>query len=146
MMQLYPANAAEVLEFNKVCDLLQLKCRTDAARERVARIRFHTIREHMERELLQTSEFKTILHGSDSFPNDFTRNLQKELKLLSVTGGVLNGEQLLACLQLALNMRDILLWFKKQNDLFPNLNELSAKIVYEKKINDLITEVIDDSG
>ena len=43
----------------------------------------------MERELLQTNEFKNILSGGDHFPNDFTRNMQKELKLLAVTGGVL---------------------------------------------------------
>jgi len=146
MMQLYPAHAAEVLEFNKICDLLLLKCRTDAARERVANIRFHTTLAHMERELLQANEFKTILNGSDSFPNDFTRNLRKELMLLSITGSVLSGEQLLAFRQLALNVRSILEWFKKHNDLFPQLRELSAKVTYEKKISDIITAVIDDSG
>jgi len=146
MMQLYPAHAAESLEFNKVCDLLLLKCRTDAARERVVNIRFHTTLNHMERELQQTNEYKSLLHGGDHFPNDFTRNLSKELKLLSVTGGVLNGEQLLACQQLALNTRDILLWFKKHNELFPALNSICEKITYEKKITEIISHVIDESG
>ena len=57
-MQLYPAHAAEALEFNKVCDLLKLKCRTDAAHERVENIRFHTTLLHMQRELEQTNECK----------------------------------------------------------------------------------------
>ena len=108
MMQLYPAHADDALEFNKVRDLLLLKCRTDAARERVANIRFHTTMVHMERELQQTNEFKNIIIGNDHFPNDFTRNMTKELKLLSIPGGVLNGEQLLAFNQLALNIKDIL--------------------------------------
>ena len=43
MMQLYPANAAVSLEFNKVTELLAQKCRTDAARERVEGMRFHTL-------------------------------------------------------------------------------------------------------
>jgi DNA mismatch repair protein MutS2 len=146
MMQLYPASAAESLEFNKVASLLKAKCRTDAARERAEDMRFHTRLDHMERELLQTSEYKGILQGADFFPNDFTRNLSKELKLLKVAGGVLLGEQLQAFQQLAINTRDILLWFKKQNDLFPNLRELSAHIVYEKKIIEIITTVIDESG
>src|ERR1700721_2432809 len=110
-MLLYPAHAANALEFNKVCDLLLHKCRTDAARERVANIRFHTRLEHMERDLLQTNEFKLILLSSAHFPNDFTRNMQKELKLL-MPGGTLSGEQLLAFAQLAINIRDILVWFK----------------------------------
>ena len=110
MMQLYPAHAAESLEFHKVCDLLLQKSRTDAARERVDNIRFHTRMDHMERELTQASEFKNILQAGDHFPNDFTRNMQKELKLLSISGGVLTGEQLLAFHQLALNMKDLLLF------------------------------------
>ncbi len=146
MMQLYPSYAAEALEFNKVRDLLLQKCRTDAARERVMDMRFHTRMDMMERDLLQTSEFKSIGFGGDYFPNDFTRNMYKELKLLSVPGGVLSGEQLLSFQQLALNIKDILLWFKKHNDLFPNLRAVSEKITYEKKIAELISAVIDETG
>ena len=145
-MQLYPAHADEALEFNKISDLLLLKCRTDAARERVANIRFHTTLVHMERELQQTNEFKNIIIGNDHFPNDFTRNLSKELKLLSITGGVLSGEQLLEFNKLALNIKDILQWFKKHSDLFPKLSELAVKIEYEKRITEIITTVIDETG
>ncbi len=144
-MLLYPAHAANALEFNKVCDLLLNKCRTDAARDRVANIRFHTRLEHMERDLLQTNEFKIILLSSAHFPNDFTRNLQKELKLL-MPGGTLSGEQLLSFAQLSLNIRDILQWFKKQADLFPALQALCAHITYEKEITDTIFAVIDEQG
>ncbi|MCW3123371.1 MAG: mismatch repair protein MutS [Flavipsychrobacter sp.] len=146
MMQLYPAHAAEALEFNKVCDLLLHKCRTDAARERVVNIRFHTRMDHMEKELQQTNEFKSIQGGGDHFPNEFTRNMSKELKLLSITGGVLSGEQLAAFLQLTLNIKDVLQWFKKHNELFPQLRMLSERIVYEKKIAEVISAVVDDNG
>ncbi len=146
MMQIYPAHAAEALEFNKVCQLLKQKCRTDAARERVEQLRFHTRLEYVEKALLQTSEFKSTLQGSDHFPNDFTRNLQKELRLLSVQNAVLGGDQLLAFQQLALNMRDILLWFKRHNELFPSLRSLTEKISYEKQITEIISSVIDDLG
>jgi DNA mismatch repair protein MutS2 len=134
------------LEFNKVCELLLHKCRTDAARERVVNIRFHTQMVHMEKELSQANEFKGLLQGGDHFPNDFTRGMDKELRLLSISGGVLSGEQLLSFQQLALNLRDILLWFKKHNDLFPNLRALCEHIAYEKKISDVIMSVIDEGG
>lgn len=146
MMQLYPAHAAELLEFSKVSALLQQKCRTDAARERVAQLRFHTKMEYVQNALLQTEEFRQALSGRDYFPNDFTRNLLKELKLLSVPGAVLGGEQLLAFQQLALNIRDILLWFKRHNELYPNLREVAEKITYEKEIHEIINSVIDDAG
>jgi DNA mismatch repair protein MutS2 len=146
MMQIYPAHAAEALEFNKVCQLLKQKCRTDAARERVEQLRFHTRMEYVEKALQQTNEFKSTLTGSDHFPNDFTRNLQKELKLLSIQNAVLSGDQLLAFQQLALNMRDILLWFKRHNELFPSLRSLVEKISYEKQIPEIVSAVIDELG
>jgi DNA mismatch repair protein MutS2 len=146
MMQLYPAHVSDALEFNKIVKLLKQKCRTDAALERVDEMRFHTRLDYIERELLQTSEYKAIVSGSDQVPNDFTRNVQKELKLLSISGGVLNGEQLLAMLQLSLNMRDVLLWFKKHNGLFPNLGALVEHISYEKEIASIIGSVIDEGA
>jgi DNA mismatch repair protein MutS2 len=146
MMQLYPAHAADALEFNKISQLLKLKCRTDAARERVEALRFHTHINYVSQALLETSEFKSILESSDYFPNDYTRNVQKELKLLAVAGAVLSGEQLLALRQLAFNTRDILLWFKKNNELFPTLRALSENVSYEKEINTIISTVVDDAA
>jgi DNA mismatch repair protein MutS2 len=146
MMQLYPANAAESLEFHKISELLLHKCRTDAARERVANIRFHTHKDHAIRDLMQANEYKMILQSGDHFPNDFTKNLHKELRLLSIPGGVLIGEQLVAVQQLAFTIRDILLWFKKNDELFPSLRKLCANITYEKKIPELILSVIDETG
>jgi len=146
MMQLYPAHAAEALEFNKICQLLKQKCRTDAARERVEGLRFHTHINYVKLALLETSEFKLILESADYFPNDYTRNVQKELKLLAVAGAVLTGEQLLALRQLAFNTRDILVWFKKNNELFPTLRALSENVTYEKEINTIISSVVDDAG
>ncbi len=146
MMQLYPAHAVEALEFNKICQLLKQKCRTDHASESVEQIRFHTRIEYVENALLQTLEFKSIQLGSDHFPNDFTRNIEKELKLLAVPGAVLNGEQLIAIQQLSLNIRDILLWFKKHNDLYPHLKALTDNVTYEKQISDTISTVIDENA
>ncbi len=146
MMQLYPATAAESLEFNKVCALLQLKCRTEAARERVDNIRLHVHLSHVQRELLQTNEFKMALSSGDHFPNDFMRNMHRELQLVQTEGGVLTGEQLLAFRQLALNMKDILQWFKKQNGLFPTLFGIVEKVVYEPQIAESISFVVDDNG
>jgi DNA mismatch repair protein MutS2 len=146
MMHLYPAHAAEALEFNKICQLLKTKCRTDAARERVENLRFHTKLEYVERALQQAEEFKHILKGSDYFPNDFTRNVEKELKLLSVKNAVLSGEQLISFQQLAITIRDILLWFKRHNEIFPHLRGLTEKITYEKEIAVIVSSVLDEMG
>lgn len=145
-MHLYPAHAAESLEFNKIKQMLHSKCRTDAAHEHTDNIRFHTKLEYVERELRQTHEFKSILDSSDYFPNDFTTNLQKELKLLSISRSVLAGEQLLAMMNLAQNMKDILVWFNKHQGLFDELRKLSENITYDKQISEIVDGVIDEFG
>lgn len=146
MIQLYPERAAEALEFDKIRTLLHKKCRTDAAHEQVDNLRFHTRPEYVEKELQQVHEYKMLLGGGDYFPNDFTTNVQKELKLLSIPRSVLSGEQLLAFKKLAVNMRDILVWFNKHEGLYKHLRAICEHITYEKGIADLITSVIDDTG
>ena len=146
MMQIYPAHAAEALEFNKITQLLKQKCRTDAAKERVDELRFHTRMDYVQRALMQTDEFRSILSGKDYFPNDFTKNLLRELKLIGVQGAVLTGEELLSVQALALSIRDMLLWFKRQGELFPNLRSLTEKITYEKTISEIIGSIIDEQG
>jgi DNA mismatch repair protein MutS2 len=146
MLQIYPAQAAEGLEFHKIQQLLLQKCRTDAARERVTGLKFQSRMETIEKALKQTAEFKNALNGSDYFPNDFTRNLARELKLLSVSGATLGGEELIAFQQLAITIRDILTWFKNHPHLFLQLQALAEKIQYEKQIPAIVSAVIDESG
>ncbi len=146
MIQLYPERAAEALEFDKIRTLLHKKCRTDAAHEQVDNLRFHTRLEYVEKELQQAHEYKMLLSGGDYFPNDFTTNVQKELKLLSIPRSVLSGEQLLAFKKLAVNMKDILVWFNKHEGLYKHLRAICEHVIYDKRIADLITSVIDDTG
>ncbi len=146
MLQLYPAQALDQLEFNKIRQLLTQKCRTDAARKRVEELRFHTRLEYVTMALQQTLEYKSTLNSSGAFPNDFTRNVERELKLLGITNAILKGDELLSFRNLALCIRDILTWFKNHDQMFPQLRALAEKISYEKEIALIINAVIDDSG
>jgi len=146
MLLTYPAQALDQLEFNKIRQLLLAKCRTDAAKSRVENLRFHTRLDYVETALKQTAEFKSTLSGPNPFPNDFTRNLDRELKYLSISGAILKGEELLALRNLAINTKDILQWLKGNDPLYPELRALADKIVYEKEITQIISAVIDDSG
>ena len=146
MLQLYPANAGDSLEFSKVKQLLLEKCRTDAAKERVRELKFNSRLDFIEKALLQTSEYRSILSGTDYFPNDFTRNVQKELQLLAISGATLSGEQLMGLCNLALSIKSILNWFTGHNKLFPQLQALSEKIEYHKEIAEIVSAVVDEQG
>lgn len=146
MLLTYPAQALDQLEFNKIRHLLLQKCRTDIARKSVESLRFHTRIDYVQQALQETLEYKSTLESHDHFPNDFTRNVEKELKYLAISGAILKGEELLAFRNLALNTKDILQWFKNHDQLYPQLQALAADIEYEKEITQVISSVIDDNG
>jgi len=146
MLQTYPAQALDQLEFNKIKDLLLLHCRTDMARKKAEALRFHTRIDYVQTALQQTLEYKSTLESSDRFPNDFTRNVERELKYLSLSGAILKGEELLAFRNLALNTKDILQWLKNHDTLYPQLKAIAEGISYEKEIVRIVADVIDDNG
>ncbi len=143
---LYPEKTLEALEFEKIRLLLLNYCQTDSAKEKTAQLRFHTRLDYMQRELEQTHEFLQTLMGPAVFPLHFTHNIQRELKLLSLSGAMLRAEDLLFVWQLTRCIQDILTWFKNHNELYPQLHEIVAGIEYEKSIIQIIKEVIDDAG
>lgn len=146
VVQLYPAHATQSLEFDQINNLLLSYCRSDEAKHRVTHIRFHTKKDIIYQALTQTEEYKQILLSKGHFPNDFTDNLQKELKLLSIAGAALQGTQLLMIRKLALTIRDILHWFSIHPNLYPSLRVIIEKITYEAQIDQYIAQVIDDNG
>lgn len=146
MIQLYPERAIEALEFDKIVALLHKKCRMDAAHERVDDLRFHTRLEYVQKELQQTHEYKMLLGGGEHFPNDFTTNMKKELQLLAIPRAVLSGPQLLSFAKLALNIKDIKVWFNKHEGLYEHLRAIAEPVTYDKNIAELVDAVIDDTG
>jgi DNA mismatch repair protein MutS2 len=146
MLQVYPAHAADALEFNKIRSLLLDKCRTDEARARVEAMRFMSRIELIEKALKQTAEFRLTLGGGDYFPGEFTRNLSQELRLITVQGAVLTGDSLAALSTLAKTIQAILLWFKGHTGFYPTLEALTEGVTYEKDIVSIIGAVIDDMG
>ena len=100
-MKLYPESAPHQLEFDKVKALLMEKCRSDYAKTRASDLRIHTRKEFIERELKQTHEFRQLLLHAYYFPNEYVLNLSRELRLLSIEGALLSGEELVSLRKLA---------------------------------------------
>lgn len=146
-MKIYPESAAVQLEFEKIKTLLNEKCRTQYARDKAANLRIHTRKEFIEWELKQSHEYRQLLQNTIYFPNDYILNLAKELKLLGIDGALLTGEQLVDLRKLAESMEKIFRWFDaERRTAYPGLAEVINGTHYEKKIKELIDEVIDESG
>lgn len=146
-MRLYPESALSQLEFDKVKDLLAALCKTDISRQKAANLRIHTRKDYIYRELRQTHEYKMILLQQQYFPNEFTLNISKDIKLLSIPGALITGEQWMQIKKLTESIGSIFRWFDNERRIaFPALTEVIKDSYYEKVIVELINEVLDDAG
>ncbi|HYE54449.1 MAG TPA: MutS2/Smr-associated SH3 domain-containing protein [Chitinophagaceae bacterium] len=146
-MKFFPESALVQLEFDKVRTLLAEHCKTEYAKDKATDLRIHTRREYIDLELKQSHEYKLILQSGQYFPNDHTLNIGKELKLLSIPGAVLNGEQFLLVRKLAESLQNIFRWFDtERRTAYPALTKVIENTYYEKVILELIDDILDESG
>jgi DNA mismatch repair protein MutS2 len=147
MIKFFPDSALVQLEFNKVRTLLAEHCKTEFGKEKAGDLRIHTRREYIELELQQSHEFKLLLEGGQYFPNDHTLNIGRELKLLSIPGAVLNGEQFMLVRKLAESLQSIFRWFDTdRRTAYPALSKVIAETYYEKVVLELIDDILDENG
>ena len=146
-MKLFPNSAIQQLEFDKVKTLLSGHCRTEYARYKSENLRIHTRREFIEPELHQAYEYKLFFQNHLHFPDDSVINLTKELKLLSIDGSVLAGNQFLLIKKLTVSIQQIFRWFDNDRKIaFPFLALVISETYFEKTIIQLIDEILDEDG
>jgi DNA mismatch repair protein MutS2 len=146
-VKFFPESALVQLEYEKVKTLLALHCRTEFAKRKAEQLRLHTKKEFIQTELQQSNEFKLLLQGNQHFPNEFTHNIGKELKLIGIPGAVLSGEQFLLIRRLAENTNNIFRWFDNERRIaYPALTKVINDSYYEKVIVEMIDEILDETG
>jgi len=146
-MKLFPPSAHIQLEFDKIKALLLERCETDYAKEKAAQLAIHTAQELIAAELRQGYEYMQLIQTGVYFPNDYVLNLLRELKLLSIPGAVLAGEDFIHLRRLAESIEKIFRWFdRERRSVYPALNRIIEGVHYEKAIIKIIDDVLDEHG
>jgi DNA mismatch repair protein MutS2 len=146
-MKLYPDSAEQQLEFSKIKSLLSSFCNTEYAKEKVSNLRIHTKKEIIALQLQQSYEYKLILEQGQPVPNDFSLNLNRALKLLSIEGSILQAEDFMHIRRLAISTERIFRWFDTERKLaYAALYKVIENSYYEKAITQMINEVFDETG
>jgi len=146
-MKLFPESAAVQLEFDKVKALVSEHCKSEYAKTKALELRIHTRKDFIDTELQQTFEFRQLLLHTQHFPNDYVLNIQRDLKLLSIPGAVLTGEQFMQVRKLAISLQAIFRWFDNERRVaYPALVKVIENTYYEKAVLELIDDVLDESG
>lgn len=146
-MKLYPESADVQLEFTKVKALLTEHCKSEYAKTKAENLRIHTKKDFIELELQQSNEYKLLVLQSQYFPNDYTLNISRDIKLLGIPGATLGGEQFIQVRKLAESIEKIFRWFdNERRTAYPALSQVIKDTYYEKVILELIDEVVDETG
>ena len=146
-MKLFPETADDLIELNKVKDLLTAYCNTDFAKRKAAELRVHTKIEFIEPALFQTNEYKILIQGQLNFPSEYIFVLEREIKLLGIEGSVLTGQQFLEIKKLTETINRIRKWFDLERAVsFSALHAVIGETRYEKTIITAIDEVLDEQG
>ena len=88
-----------------------------------------------------------MIDNSIYFPNDYVLNLSKELKLLSIPGALLSGEELQQIRKLSESIEKIFRWFDSERKLaYEALAKIISNTYYEKVVAEMINEVLDEYG
>lgn len=147
IMNLFPASALSQLEFDKVRILLANHCNTVLAKAKANQLRIHTVKAYINQALNETEEFSSLIRAGLNFPNDFSRDISRELKLLGIPGAILLGEDFLLLIKLIENTGSVFRWFNNERKaLYPALYSVISSTHYEKHLSEIIFEILDENG
>lgn len=146
-MRVFPGSALLQLEFDKVKELVSLQCQTPLAKEKVSQLRIHDDWDYISNALFQTHEYKSLLNGGEDIPNSFSDNISREIKLLSIPGALLSGDQILLLRKLAENASRIYRWFNFEKiGTNPSLSKIVGESWYERSIIEIIDSILEENG
>ncbi|MEA1979941.1 MAG: hypothetical protein U9N54_03080, partial [candidate division Zixibacteria bacterium] len=136
----------EVLEFQKVINLIRGKCLTPFGREEVDQVKPLYDNSVIKRRLSEVSEIKDIINFGDPFPlvrlNDCRENLEHSV----VEGLFLDTKEIKPILELIKSSIDLNRFDKENRENFPTISEYLEKIRAFPELLKEINRAIDENG
>jgi DNA mismatch repair protein MutS2 len=136
----------EDLEFPTVLQQVAHFCITDPGTDRVLAIVPFQERDKILPELHRVKEFKASLSGDNPIPNHGFEPIFKELRLLDIENSTLEISGFRRILSVSETTKTILQFFKKYEEFYVYLFQLSSEIQYTTILSEAITKVIDRYG
>src|ERR1035437_4097730 len=112
-MKLFPASALQLIEFDKIKTLLAAYCNTGYAKNKAEQLRIHTRIDFIAPELQQSHECKLLIQNHLNFPSEYVFNLEKEIRMLNISGAVLSGSQIMLIKGLTESIQKLFRWFNE---------------------------------
>jgi len=134
------------LEFGAVLEKVSTYCQSRLGKAAVRKIRPIQQRIQLKTNLYQTSEYLSSFENENKIPHGVFEEISEALHLLKVEGSFLEATDFLNLRAIALNVGELLRFFKKFETYYPNLFALGASLVYEDHIVKSIDSIINRFG
>ncbi len=134
------------LQFPTLLETLSSICNTDIGKQKALEIKPFKEKEELMEALLQTSEYVSSFQNNNAIPNHGFEVINHEIKFLAIEDSFLEVGSFRKIANISITVNTLLLFLKKFEEYYPNLNKRAIQVEYTKEIIALIEDVVDKYG
>ena len=134
------------LQFPTLLETLSSICNTDIGKQKALEIKPFKEKEELMDVLLQTSEYVSSFQNNNAIPNHGFEGINHEIKFLAIEDSFLEVGSFRKIANISITVNTLLLFLKKFEEYYPNLNKRAIQVEYTKEIIALIEDVVDKYG
>ena len=134
------------LQFPTVLETISAGCNTEIGAQKALEIVPFQDSISLEKALLQTSEYRSSFDNNNAIPNHGFETISHEIKFLSIEDSFLEVGSFRKISAISTTVNFMLLYLKKFDEYYPNLNSRALQVEYTKDIINMIEDVLDKYG
>ncbi len=142
-MRFFDEQSAEDLEFPKIRNWLQAKAQTASIQDKFKQLQTYRDHKQAERSLVLTHELQQIRNQGLRFPRLELKEVKKEIRLLEISGSVLEVDSFINLLDTSRLVNDLFAFFKAEEPSFYELKSLLQDAYPTKTIEKLMERIFD---
>ncbi len=134
------------LQFPTVLETISSGCNTEIGAQKALEIIPFQDAITLEKALLQTSEYRSSFDNNNAIPNHGFETISHEIKFLAIEDSFLEVSSFRKIHAISTTSNFLLLYLKKFDEYYPNLNIRALQVEYTKDIINMIDDVLDKYG
>ncbi len=134
------------LQFPTVLETISAGCNTEIGAQKALEIVPFQDAITLEKALLQTSEYRSSFDNNNAIPNHGFETISHEIKFLAIEDSFLEVGSFRKISAISTTVNFMLLFLKKFDEYYPNLNFRALQVEYTKDIINMIDDVLDKYG
>lgn len=134
------------LQFPTVLETISALCNTEIGSEKALLIQPFKDKATLMQSLLQTSEYRSSFDNNNALPNHGFDAISHEIKFLAIEDSFLEANSFRKIAAISTTSNFLLLFLKKFDEYYPNLNQRALRVEFTKDIINQIDDVLDKYG